>query len=172
MLACALGLAACSGEVDEAVVDGSQAVNSAGKMVDESRAEALQESADEALTDERLEEAPDPRPVRTGLAGTGADACGGYGEIRQGGGESKGEDMRVQVRHSPNPEGREIDLLKPATPVSICESEGEWLGIVFAGPDQTLSECETGAAIAQAQDYAGPCRSGWIERRLVDLMAG
>ena len=46
--------------------------------------------------------------------------------------------------------------------VLACDSEGEWTGIVFGGPGQSVDYCNLARRISGPTEYQGPCRQGWV----------
>lgn len=46
--------------------------------------------------------------------------------------------------------------------VLACDSEGDWTGIVFGGPGQSVDYCNLSRRIAGPTEYQGPCRQGWV----------
>ncbi len=109
------------------------------------------------------------RPVRIGFDGPEMDACGGYGEIT---GLNPDGDNFLSVRAAPDAAGEELDRLTSGTGVSMCENVDGWIGIVYEGSGAAGTSCGTGSPVADVSDYDGPCRSGWISQRFVELIAG
>lgn len=46
--------------------------------------------------------------------------------------------------------------------VLACDTEGEWTGIIFGGPGQSIAYCNLSRRIAGPTEYQGPCRQGWV----------
>jgi hypothetical protein len=46
--------------------------------------------------------------------------------------------------------------------VLACDSEGEWTGVVFGGPGQSVDYCNLARQIRAPTEYQGPCRQGWV----------
>ena len=111
----------------------------------------------------------DARPVRVGFDGPEVDACGSYGVIE---GLNPDGDNFLSVRSAPNLDAEELDRLSTGTGVSLCESVDGWLGIVYEGSGTPGMQCGTGSPVSAVQNYSGPCRSGWVSERFVDLVAG
>jgi len=111
----------------------------------------------------------DRRPVRIGFDGPDLDACGAYGEIT---GLNPDGDNFLSVRTAPNAEAEETDRLTSGTGVSLCETETGWIGIVYQGAGLTGGDCGTGSPVDDVREYDGPCRSGWVSQRYVELIAG
>ena len=51
--------------------------------------------------------------------------------------------------------------------VLACDPQGEWMGIVFGGPGQSVDYCNLARRIGAPTEYQGPCRQGWV--RVSDL---
>ncbi|RDV07264.1 integron [Sphingorhabdus pulchriflava] len=114
-----------------------------------------------------------PRPVLVG-GFAHADSCTSTGTIRT---LRKNGDGFVSVRAAPDVAARELDRLKPGRPLWLCRDthRGDWVGIVYPveSEDDLMSEC---GVSDNAHDlpvpYSGPCRSGWVARRFIELSAG
>lgn len=105
-------------------------------------------------------------PVPVNIGGeTEGDACGGLGQVanlRPGG--------FVAVRTGPGARFAERDRLFASRTVWLCEERGGWQGIVYAANPQM--DCGVATAQARRSVYRGPCRSGWVFGRYVELTAG
>lgn len=116
---------------------------------------------------------PADRPVMVG-GQQDIDACPSVAVIvpmREGG------DGFVAVRAAPSLKARRLYKLLPGQEVLLCatSADGRWVGIIYpeplGGPD--VSECGVSMPIAgKARAYDGPCRSGWVARRLLTVIAG
>ena len=73
---------------------------------------------------------------------------------------------RQRVVHS-DATGNELDRLGPNTNVFMCDQRGRWIGIVYGG-----NSCGVGSPIADRQAYRGPCKSGWVFDKYIELFAG
>ena len=95
----------------------------------------------------------------------GEDACG-TGIVT---GLNPAGDNYLTVRSGPGSDYAGIDRLEPDTLVAMCDSDGDWIGIVYGG-----DECRGGspAAVTQNGPYEGPCGSGWVFGQYVQLLAG
>ena len=109
---------------------------------------------------------PEPsrvQPVRVGVHGEAElDACLGVGEIT----------ARVDARLAPHASALATTSLLAGQTVHLCGSseDGEWESVVvFAsgGPD-----CGVSQPVSAPQVYAGPCRSGWVPRNHIRVLAG
>lgn len=96
------------------------------------------------------------------------DACGSFGRIV--GLDLKGDNF-LSVREGPDPEDRERDRLGSGVLVAICDERGPWLGIVYPAPG-TQTDCGVSSPHSERTPYRGPCRSGWVHGRFVDVVAG
>lgn len=106
-------------------------------------------------------------PVVIGGDGT-TDACPAVARIV---GLRRDGDNFLSVRVGPGPKHREADRLGPAAQVHVCEHKGDWTSIVYAPAGRTL-DCGVSAALPVRTIYRGPCRSGWVHRRFVNVIAG
>jgi len=108
--------------------------------------------------------------VQVGQDGQNFDACGGYGRISI---KESGSRTLIAVLPNPSREGTPIDTLAHNAPVHMCDTagdNGEWTGIVYA--DGKDIDCDVGSPVQAQHDYAGPCRSGWVLTKNVELIAG
>jgi hypothetical protein len=69
-------------------------------------------------------------------------------------------DAGVTVRWSPDVESPVKAEITEA--VLACDSDGEWTGIVFGGPGQSIDYCNLARRIRAPTEYQGPCRQGWV----------
>lgn len=111
----------------------------------------------------------DARPVRIGLDGPDFDACGSYGQIT---GLKPDGDNYLSVRAAPTTQARELDRLGTGTGISLCDSANGWIGIVYEGSGAGGGACGVGSPVPSERDYNGPCRSGWVSERFVEVIAG
>lgn len=63
-----------------------------------------------------------------------------------------------------------IDTLVHGDKLWVCEASGEMLGVVYAR-DGT-ADCALTAPQDGNEPYRGPCASGWVNRRWVEIIAG
>ena len=134
-------------------------------------AEPADDSAIEsAPSEEVITQAGMPeRPVRVGLDGPQMDACGTYAVVANL--DPEGDNF-LSVRSTPSMEADELDRLDPGTGVSVCDGDNGFSAVVYPAPGQELAECGTGSPVAAAQDYDGPCRSGWVADAYLEMIAG
>ena len=106
------------------------------------------------------------RTVLIGLDGPETDACSGLGRIA-------GADSVQIVRAGPDDRAAQVSELDRRSFVWLCEAAGEWQGIVYPeGEFQDIADCRVGSPVAEPRSYDGPCRSGWVRARNIELMAG
>lgn len=108
-----------------------------------------------------------PQPVRIGGEAE-LDACASTGQVA---GLNPDGDNFLSVRAGPSTKDREIDRLYPGKLVYMCETsrDGQWIGIVY---ELRGEPCGVSSAIAKRRPYRGRCRSGWVARRYIELVAG
>lgn len=75
----------------------------------------------------------------------------------------------LSVRSAPGIKSRELSRLCNGELVYMCFTWGEWVGIVYARPNR---DCNVMSPWVKTLPYTGPCRSGWIHKRYVELYAG
>lgn len=80
-------------------------------------------------------------------------------------------DNFLSVRAGPGPAEQETDRLGPGALVYLCEEAGMWLGIVYPA-EGAEADCAVASPVAVRSAYTGSCRSGWVHRRFVELVAG
>jgi hypothetical protein len=102
-------------------------------------------------------------PVTVGRYGADLDACGSQGQVT---GLNPGGDNFLAVRVGPGVQYEKFDELHKGDIVSICETQGGWLGIVYGKQD-----CGVGTPLPKGP-YAGPCRAGWVAEQYVVVIAG
>ena len=86
----------------------------------------------------------------------------------------------VIVRVAPRPTARATDTLAQAHLIWICAQRGEsnWYGIVYGPIAQSRSatglppSCGVDAPVATSRAYRGPCKSGWVPRASLTMIAG
>jgi len=104
------------------------------------------------------------RAVMIGTEGPTLPACSSISRVKDGGTDvywAPGETRVAKAR------------LAGGTPVSLCEAADDdaWFGIVFAAPGTDKDMCGVGKSVANAREYQGPCRWGWIRGGTVRLGA-
>jgi hypothetical protein len=111
------------------------------------------------------------RPVIIGKTGAVLDACGSYGSVR---GLKAGGDGFVSVRSAPSTKAKEIDRLKEARGVIMCDvsRDGKWIGIVYPRAEDPLNHCGLTSPVKRPIPYKGQCKSGWVFGRYIENSAG
>lgn len=117
--------------------------------------------------------APPARPVMVG-GEPERDACPSLGAIIP---LRKGGDGFVAVRAAPSVKARMLDKLKSGRELLLCEdsADGQWVGVVYPEPmgGPSVTDCGVSSPVAgKRRAYDGPCRSGWVARRFVTVIAG
>ncbi|AKH41593.1 hypothetical protein WYH_00534 [Croceibacterium atlanticum] len=106
-----------------------------------------------------------------GRDGPEADACGGIGRVS--GLYSPTGEAFLSVREEHDEYARETDRLPQGTLVWLCDAVEEWQGIVYAsGEFQELGDCRVSSPVAVPEPYSGPCKSGWVLARNLQLVGG
>jgi len=98
------------------------------------------------------------------------DACGGT--YRVTGLNPRGDNF-LSVRSRPAAAGRELARLRNGQMGYLCDAsaDGQWQGVVYAPAGRDL-DCGVGTPISRSRPYRGPCASGWVASRFVELVAG
>ena len=105
-------------------------------------------------------------PVQIGHE-AGHDACGGYGVVK---GLNPNGDGFLAVRSGPGSRNAMIDKIHNGQKIWFCDQQGAWVGIVYSRNRQT--DCQVSSPVASRRPYSGPCRSGWVFRKYVRMLAG
>ncbi len=75
----------------------------------------------------------------------------------------------VAVRTGAGRSFREIDRLRSGQGVYICDEHGDWFKIFYSAPDGPCgSASKNGLDVRKAKE----CRSGWVEKRWIDVISG
>lgn len=113
----------------------------------------------------------DAQPVMYGLDGPDFDGCGGWGKVK---GLNPNGDNFLAVRAAPTTQSSKLDELKEGQEIWFCDTakNGQWVGVVYKGKGQDNFACETGPNLENPKAYPGPCKSGWVHSRYVELIAG
>jgi hypothetical protein len=101
------------------------------------------------------------------VGGTELDACGSLAEVK---GLDAAGDNFLSVRSGPAATFREIDRLKAGDRVIICGEKGVWYAAVY--PWSSGRDCKVGTRWPKRAAYTGPCKSGWIHSKFVEIIAG
>ncbi len=94
------------------------------------------------------------------------DACGSSGVVANMKGVAGNF---LAVRSGPGTGFAEVDRLSPAATVYLCAKDGDWWGVVYGTKGQ---DCGVASPIATRQPYTGPCSSGWVKGRYIEITAG
>jgi len=97
------------------------------------------------------------------------DACMSSGHVAN---LSSGPDGFLAVKESPNIKAARIDKLFNNQRVWICsESKNkQWLGVVYT--KNTNQDCGVSQSIKTKKPYKGPCQSGWVSSKWINIDAG
>lgn len=121
-----------------------------------------------ALLPAALAAAAPPRAVPVQVGGEEfLDACGSLGRVH---GLKADGDGFLAVREGPGAQYAMTDKLSENRAVFMCGERGEWVAVVYG--DKRLGGCGVTSPIARRQPYRGPCKSGWVHGRWIELMAG
>ncbi len=108
-------------------------------------------------------------PVRVGELGSNFAACNAVGATRRveaGAG--------LPVRNAPFDGAEQVGEVAPGARFFVCTTSHDqrWSGIVWDEASGTLdARCGVSTPLPRRQDYAGPCRSGWVQSAFVRLVA-
>lgn len=81
-------------------------------------------------------------------------------------------DNFLSLRSQPSSKARELMRLRAEQQVWVCEeTPGGWTGVLIGPADGSL-DCGVGTPIAKRRAYAGPCQSGWVASRFLEVVAG
>ena len=99
------------------------------------------------------------------LNDTGEDACG-TGIVE---GLDPNGDGFLAVRTGPGTEYSQVNSVFNGDYVAICDSSGDWFGIVYG-----YDGCTGGSPVGDTQNgpYSGPCLAGWVHSNYVQFLAG
>ena len=105
--------------------------------------------------------------VRVGTVDEEIDSCPGLGRVT---GLNPAGDNFLAVRAGPGTGYPIVDRLHTGDLLNLCERVADWEGVVYP-PSGSSSDCGVDTPLP-LQDYSGPCRSGWVFTRFVDVIAG
>jgi len=109
------------------------------------------------------------RPVQIGLDGPQFDACGSNGRVV---GLNPNGDNFLAVKSSPSLSARRTDKLGPGQEVHVCDTVGEWHSIVYEPSGGPSARCGVTSPVEAPRAYSGPCQSGWVFAKYIDIYAG
>jgi len=99
------------------------------------------------------------------VGGDDMDACSSMGEVV---GLKRNGDNFLAVRAGPGSTEAKLDEIHMGDAVFICDERNGWMGIVYGGG----RGCGVSSPVVPRQTYMGPCRSGWVSARFVEVTAG
>ena len=98
------------------------------------------------------------------VGGDDMDACSSMGQVV---GLKRDGDNFLAVRAGPGSSQQKLDEIHMGDAVFICDERNGWMGIVYGG-----KRCGVTSPIVPRQTYMGPCRSGWVSARFIEVTAG
>jgi len=72
----------------------------------------------------------------------------------------------LAVREGPGLGFTRVGELHLGDRVWLCDTRGDWMGIVYG------EDCGVSTPKATRAPYTGPCASGWVSKRYIELEAG
>jgi hypothetical protein len=100
-------------------------------------------------------------PVLVG--GDDLDACPSLGQVVN---LNPGGDNFLAVRSGPGTNFAQIGTLHSGNTAFVCDQFEGWFGVVFG------ENCGVSSPIVPRAPYAGPCGSGWVSTRYLEIIAG
>jgi hypothetical protein len=97
---------------------------------------------------------------------TSLDACGGNGVVI---GLDPNGDGFLAVKSGPRLSHPRIDKLYNGEQVYICGETDNWFAVVYT---RVRRDCNVSTPWPVRLPYTGPCRSGWVFKRYVRVVAG
>ena len=94
------------------------------------------------------------------------DACFGSGKVK---GLDPNSGSFLAVRSGPGLKFSRIDKLHADDQVYLCVELGDWYGVVYT---KTYQNCNVSTPWQKSGPYTDPCRSGWVHKRWIELLAG
>ena len=98
------------------------------------------------------------------VGGDDMDACSSMGEVV---GLKRNGDNFLAVRAGPGSNQQKLDEIHMGDAVYICDERNGWMGIVYG-----KGRCGVTSPIVPRQTCNGPCRSGWVSARFIEVTAG
>ena len=107
------------------------------------------------------------RAVRIGESGASFAACGTHGTTRN---VPAGD--ALPVRAAPFEAAGETGRVASGGSFFVCSRslDQKWFGIVYDEGGALSDGCGVSRPVPSRRDYAGPCRSGWVESASVRLV--
>jgi hypothetical protein len=125
---------------------------------------------------------PLAKPIRIGLSGPDLDACPAVGRVT---GTNPRGDHFLSVRRGPSVKATVRARLKPDASLIVCDAtpDRKWLGVIYTDIDVLGGgdvdspaggdvDCGISSPIQRPRAYTGPCKSGWVSARFVEIIAG
>ena len=106
-------------------------------------------------------------PVKYG-GDENVDACMSYGKVDKIGND---QNEFLAVKDAPDLKAVRSDKLLLGQKLWVCgeSKDGKWLGIVY--PTNEKMDCGVTSPIADEKIYSGPCKSGWVSKKYVTILA-
>ena len=114
------------------------------------------------LSNGPLRAAEAPIPVMVGGAPE-LDACAATGVVS---GLKPVQGNYLSVRAGPGLAFKRVDKLNVGERVWLCDTKDGWIGIVYG------NDCGVATPLPLRRPYPGPCASGWVSERFIELEAG
>lgn len=76
----------------------------------------------------------------------------------------------LAVRSTPAATGAQLDRLAQGFDVLVCDGKGDWVGIVYHA-SASFDRCNVDET-KRPGPYVGPCRSGWVNKKFIRIIAG
>lgn len=97
------------------------------------------------------------------------DACSSLAQVNH---LSKGPDGFLAVKDAPSIKAYRTDKIFNGQKLWVCEEskDGKWLGIVYSPNEK--QDCGVSSPVEKRKPYNGPCKSGWVSKKYVTLLAG
>ncbi|MGE0632835.1 MAG: hypothetical protein AB7O96_10520 [Pseudobdellovibrionaceae bacterium] len=78
----------------------------------------------------------------------------------------------LAVKDAPNLKALRTDKLLQNKKIWICEEskDGKWFGIVYPAKDD--QDCGVTKVVEIKKAYDGPCKSGWVNKKYITIVAG
>lgn len=108
----------------------------------------------------------DDRPVMVG-GDPDLTACRAFGLVR---GLKPGGDGFLALRSGPSANARMIDKLWEMDGVHLCDEAAGWFGVVVYPPNPML-DCGVSDVLMPRQPYSGPCKTGWVSKNFIEIVA-
>jgi len=155
---------------------GQQSGQDGGDLLAELTEEGAEgEAAEEGSSTDSAPASPPPtskRAVRIGTRGAGQTACQAVAVVANLPGTGGVNDF-LAVREAPTTRGTQIDKLGAGHPVVVCDQNdsGSWIGVVYQNDGlPPRGRCGVVDPVASARNYSGPCQSGWVYSKYLEVV--